>query len=94
MTRFRALLAATVWLTLAFSPFAFAANPMPPGASASPMPSAGDGQPSASEINSRADWNVDYPSQLAPQAATPKLPYRTLPTVVVTPTGAPEHPQP
>lgn len=43
---------------------------------------------SASEINGRADWNVDYPSQLAPQLLPPTI------TVIAADAPAPSAAQP
>jgi len=50
----------------------------------------GDGQRnvSASEVNGRADWNVDYPSQLAPQVLPSTI------TVIAADAPAPSTAQP
>lgn len=70
------ILASTLLLALASSPL-LAAQGASPAAGAEPTmtSSAPHGEPvsevSSSRINGRSDWDIDYPSQLAPQPVRP-----------------------
>ena len=58
-------------LTLASGPLLATGKTDPGAPSAQASNTVHDEEPSSSRINGRADWDIDYPSQLAPQFLPP-----------------------